>query len=486
MKILIVSSEVAPFAKTGGLADVAGSLPKALLMQGNDVRVVLPRYRSISDFRTIGDFPVQVGQRKVTCIVRTSFIEAKSPDGVKHVPVYFLDNYHYFDREGYYGYPDEAERFSFFNRAVLTMCEHLNFIPDVVHCNDWQSGFVPLLIRERVPGNPVWEDVATCYTIHNLRYQGNFPKQTLHFLGVPERYFHPEGVEYYGQVNFMKAGIVYADVLNTVSETYSREIQTPEFGEGLDGILRKRGRDLFGIVNGINYHEFDPSTDPRIYKTYDSQSIDKKKENKCALQRELGLPISERPLIGMVSRLVDQKGLDILLESIHRVLSMDVQFVLLGTGDPHYEQAFVSVKERYPDKMAAIIGFSGVLAQKIYAGSDMFLMPSRYEPCGLGQLIAMRYGSVPIVRRTGGLQDTVLDYDANSGTGSGFVFWDYSADDLVGAVSRAVRAYNIKEAWQAFVVNVMQRDFSWNRSAALYTELYMEALARKGRIERPA
>ncbi|MGB4460218.1 MAG: glycogen synthase GlgA [Bacillota bacterium] len=486
MKILLVSSEVAPFAKTGGLADVAGSLPKALLLQGNDVRVVLPRYRNISDFTTVGDFPVQVGPRKATCIVRKSSIEAKSPDGVKHVPVYFLDNYHYFDREGYYGYPDEAERFSFFNRAVLKMCEYLNFIPDVVHCNDWQSGFVPLLMRERAHTNPAWEDVATCYTIHNLRYQGNFPKQILKLLGVPERYFHPEGVEFYGNVSFMKAGIVYADVLNTVSETYSREIQTPEFGEGLDGILRKRGRDLYGIVNGINYHEFDPATDPRIYKTYDSSNPDGKNENKYALQRELGLPISERPLIGMVSRLVDQKGLDILLEGIHRILSMDVQFVLLGTGDPHYEAAFSSVKSRYPDKMAAIIGFSGVLAQKIYAGSDMFLMPSRYEPCGLGQLIAMRYGSIPIVRRTGGLQDTVLDYDSTSGTGSGFVFWNYTADDLVGAVSRAVNTYSNKTAWQSLVVNVMQRDFSWNRSAALYTELYMEALARKGRIERPA
>ncbi|HHY12091.1 MAG TPA: glycogen synthase GlgA [Firmicutes bacterium] len=486
MKILIVSSEVAPFAKTGGLADVAGSLPKALILQGNDVRVVLPRYRNISDFTTIGDFPVQVGNRKTTCIVRTSRIEAKSDKGIRQVPVYFLDNYHYFDREGYYAYPDEAERFSFFNTAVLNMCERLNFIPDVIHCNDWQSGFVPLLIRERKNLNPAWKDAATCYTIHNLRYQGNFPKEALQLLNLPERYFHSEGVEFYGQVSFMKAGIVYTDVLNTVSETYSREIQTPEFGEGFEGILRKRGRDLYGIVNGINYHEFNPRTDPRIYKTYDSSSIEGKKENKHALQRELGLPISDRPLMGIVSRLVDQKGLDILLESMHRILSMDVQFVLLGTGDSYYEDSFLSVKQRYPDKMAAIIGFSGVLAQKIYAGSDLFLMPSRYEPCGLGQLIAMRYGSIPVVRRTGGLQDTVLDYDASSGTGSGFVFWDYTSDGLIGAASRAVNTYDNKAVWRAFVANVMQQDFSWNRSAALYTELYMEALARKGRIERPA
>lgn len=486
LKVLLVSSEVAPFAKTGGLADVAGSLPKALLLQGNDVRVVLPRYRSISGFGTITDFPVQVGNRKTTCIVRTSKIEAKSEQGVRNVPVYFLDNYHYFDRDGYYGYPDEAERFGFFGLAVIRMCESLNFIPDVIHCNDWQSGLIPLLAKERSQENPAWDSVASCFTIHNLRYQGNFPKETLGLFNLKGHYFHPEGLEFYGQVSFMKAGIMYADIINTVSVTYSKEIQTPEFGERFEGILRKRSKDLYGIVNGINFHEFNPKTDPRIYKVYGPGDIEGKRENKHALQRELGLPISDGPLIGLVSRLVDQKGLDILLESIHRILSMDVQLVVLGTGEPYYEESLSNVKGRYPGKMAAVIGFSGILAQRIYAGSDMFLMPSRFEPCGLGQLIAMRYGSIPIVRKTGGLQDTVLDFDKGSGTGSGFVFADYTADALIATVSRSIDVFNNKPVWEKLATDVMEQDFSWNRSAALYTELYLEALARKGRIERPA
>lgn len=486
LKILLVSAEVAPFAKTGGLADVAGSLPKALLLQGNDIRVVLPRYRNISGFNTLTDFPVRVGDRKPTCIVRTAHIEAKSSEGVRHVPVYFLDNYHYFDRDRYYGYPDEGERFSFFNIACLKMCEVLDFIPDVVHCNDWQSGFIPLLMKLRAQRNPAWQDIASCYTIHNLRYQGNFPKEILRLLGIGFEYFHPEAVEFYGNVSFMKAGIVYSDVINTVSETYSKEIQTPEYGERMDGILRKRSKDLYGIVNGINYHEFDPKTDPRIFKNYCSKTVQCKKENKYALQRELDLPVSDKPLLGMVSRLVDQKGLDILLESMGRILSMDVQFVLLGTGDRFYEESFSRLRERYRDNVAVVIGFNGILAQKIYAGSDIFLMPSRFEPCGLGQLIAMRYGSIPVVRKTGGLQDTVMNYDEKTGTGNGFVFSEYSAESLVEAVQRALAVYKDVSRWQALVRETMEVDFSWNKSAALYTELYLEALARKGRIERPA
>ncbi|QUL98449.1 MAG: glycogen synthase GlgA [Candidatus Fermentithermobacillus carboniphilus] len=486
LKILLVASEVAPFAKTGGLADVAGSLPKALLLQGNDVRVVLPRYRSISGFNTIGDFPVQVGPRKETCIVRTSQIEAKSPEGVRFVPVYFLDNYHYFDRERYYMFPDEAERFAFFDLACLKMCEALNFIPDVVHCNDWQTGFIPLLIKERARNNPVWEGVASCFTIHNLRYQGNFPRDVLYLLGLGQEYFHPEAVEFYGQVSFMKAGIMYADVINTVSVTYSREIQTPEYGEGLDGVLRKRAKDLYGIINGINYHEFDPKTDPRIFKNFGPDDLEVRKENKYALQREVGLPISDKPLIGVVSRLVDQKGLDILLEAMPSILSLDVEFILLGTGDKFYEEAFSALKKRYPDRVAVFIGFNGVLAQRIYAGSDIFVMPSRFEPCGLGHLIAMRYGSIPIVRKTGGLRDTVMDYDRDSGTGNGFVFEEYSAEALTEAVRRAVSVYRDAGYWQRLVRDTMGLDFSWNKSAALYTELYLEALGRKRRVERPA
>ncbi len=486
MKVLLISSEVAPFAKTGGLADVAGSLPKALCLQGNDVRVMMPRYRSISDYSTVLDFPVQVGHRKETCIVRKSRIEAKSAQGAGEVPVYFLDNYQYFDRERLYAFHDEGERFTFFQLAVLKACESLGFMPDVMHCNDWQTGFLPLLIHIRAESNAAWSNVATCYTIHNLQYQGRFPKDILGLLGVGQEYFHPEGVEYYGDVNFMKAGIVYGDVVNTVSERYSREIQTPEFGEGLEGVLRRRGKDLYGIVNGLNYHEFNPESDPRITATFSSKNIEKKSENKYSLQRELGLPVSEAPLLGIVTRLVDQKGLDILLRAMPRILGEKCQLVLLGTGDKFYEDSFANLAEKHPAQVKAVIGFNGVLAQKIYAGSDLFLMPSRFEPCGLGQLIAMRYGSIPVVRKTGGLADTVMDFDANTGSGNGFVFTEYGAEALADAAIRAIRAHQDQDKWRDLVTQTMDRDFSWNRQAALYTELYLEALGRKGRIERPA
>ncbi len=479
LKILIVSSEVAPFAKTGGLADVAGSLPKALAIQGNDVRVVLPRYRPIADLRTVTDFPVQVGDRKETCI-------AKSPGGTKDVPVYFVDNYHYFDRDRLYGYQDDAERFAFFNLSVIPLCDSLKFRPDVVHCNDWQSGFVPLMLRERGRTDAVWNETASVFTIHNLQYQGRFPKDTLRLLGFGDEYFTPGGVEFYGDVSFMKAGLLYSDVIGTVSQTYAKEIQTPQFGEGLDGVLRKRGSDLYGIVNGINYHEYDPSSDPRVFRTYDSRDLEGKRENKYALQRELGLPISDEPLVGMVSRLVDQKGLDILLKAMPEILSRQLQFVLLGSGDGSYEREFHSVASSHPGRVSVTTGFNGILAQRIYAGSDMFLMPSRFEPCGLGQLIAMRYGSIPVARKTGGIADTVSDYDPSSGTGTGFLFSRYSAEALVKALDRALEVYADRPAWSRLVREAMESDFSWNKSAALYTEVYMEALARRGRVERPA
>lgn len=486
LKILLVSSEVAPFAKTGGLADVAGSLPKALLLQGNDIRVVLPKYRSVSVKNYVTDFPVTVGDRKATCIVREDSIEAKSPERTGRIPVYFLDNYHYFDRERYYMFHDEAERFAFFDRACLALCDAVGFVPDVIHCNDWQSGFVPLLTRLKGQEDSNWRDVGTVFTIHNLKYQGRHPKDVLRLVGVGQETFHPEGVEFYGDVNFMKAGIVYADVINTVSETYAQEIQTPEFGEGLEGMLRKRGRDLYGIVNGINYHEFDPASDPRIYTAYDANHLDKKKENKHALQREVGLGVEDAPLMGIVTRLVDQKGLDILRDALPSVLSGNVQFVLLGTGDPAYEDVFRKLAEEFPGKAASVIGFNGVLAQRIYAGADIFLMPSRFEPCGLGQLIAMRYGTIPVARKTGGLADTVIDYDVETGTGNGFSFSQYSANALSEAMGRALDLFRKKDRWEKLVKDTMAMDFSWNRSAAMYTELYLEALARRGRVERPA
>ncbi|HHW15516.1 MAG TPA: starch synthase, partial [Firmicutes bacterium] len=359
LRILLVSSEVAPFAKVGGLADVAGSLPKALATLGegelaNDVRVVMPRYRRIANAKYVTDFPIDLGGRQETAIIRESFIEAKLGDAHALVPIYFVDNYHYFNRDGIYAYRDDAERFSFFCRAVLEMLPLLGFEPDVIHCNDWQTGPIPFLLKEKyAPLNPgFYRKIATVYTIHNLQYQGIFDKSVLRLLGVDEKYFHPGALEFWGQVNFMKAGLVYADVLNTVSRTYAQEIQTPEFGERLEGVLQARRADLFGIVNGLNYHEFNPRTDPRLAANYDRDFLGAKKENKTELQREMNLAPRDVPVIGLVSRLVGQKGLDILGEAMGQLLEEDLQFIALGTGDPHYEDLFRGLAARNPERCA--------------------------------------------------------------------------------------------------------------------------------------
>ncbi len=471
-RILIASPEVAPFAKTGGLADVAGSLPKALAAMGNDVRVVMPRYRWVTEARTVGDFPVSVGPRKETAVLREGVIRARLNGAERLVPVYFIDNYHYFDRDNMYMYYDEAERFAFFSRAILEMIRHLGWAPHVIHCNDWQTGPVPLLLREHYSRDPLYQGIATVFTIHNLQYQGNYPRETLSLLGLGDEYFSPERIEFYGDISFMKAGIVYSDVLNTVSKTYAKEIQTPEYGQRMEGILRARGRDLHGILNGLNYHEFNPETDARIYRNYGLGNLEDKKENKYALQRDMNLPVSDAPLLGVVSRLVDQKGLDLIADAMGEMVRMDLQLVLLGTGDPRYEEIFRSLRAAYPDKVAVEIGFNVVLAQRIYAGCDMFLMPSRFEPGGLGQLISMRYGTIPVVRSTGGLADTVTNYEPERHVGNGFTFAEYSTEALLDAVGRAVGAYKDRRRWLGLVENAMRHDFSWARSAAEYMGLY--------------
>ncbi|HQD40712.1 MAG TPA: glycogen synthase GlgA [Bacillota bacterium] len=479
-RVLIVSPEVVPFAKTGGLADVAGSLPKALAMHGNDVRVVLPRYRGIEPERTVGDFPVMVGDRKETAILREGSIMARLNEEEKRVPVYFIDNYHYFDRDNIYGYYDEAERYAFFSKAVLAMLRFLNWRPEIIHCNDWQTGPIPALLRQWEQADSFYSDIATVYTIHNLRYQGNFHPSTIHLLGLGQEYLTPERMEFYGELSYMKAGIVYADMVSTVSRTYSEEIQTPEFGERMEGVLRSRAEDLYGIVNGINYHEFNPATDQRIYQRYTDP--EGKRANKYGLQGEMGLPRKDVPLFGLISRLVDQKGLDLIAQISDELMGHDLQVVVLGTGDPHYEDMFRTLRERYPDKVGVHIGFNAALAQKIYAGADLFLMPSRYEPCGLGQLISLRYGTIPIVRETGGLKDTITDYDPETRHGNGFSFRDYDSSAFLSAIRRSLAVYHNEPVWRELVENAMNCDFSWNRSATEYMGLYGAALRKVHRI----
>ncbi len=492
LKILMVSSEVVPFAKTGGLADVAGSLPKALAIVGNDnlgndVRVVMPCYKQIESGAYRMDFPVPFKNRFETAIIRENAIESNYMGRSRSIPVYMVDNHHYFYRDRMYMFADEAERFTFFCRAILEMLPKLNWQPDIIHCNDWQSGLIPLFLRTHYRQNPFYNRIATVFTIHNLRYQGNFPREVLRLLGLGDEFFHSERLEFFGSVSFMKAGILYADVISTVSRTYAEEIQRPELGERMDGLLRKRSGDLYGIVNGINYHEFNPGTDPRICRNYDHFSIINKKENKFALQKEMGLPIKDVPLIGIITRLVDQKGLNLISEVIDEIMSEELQFVVLGSGDKYYEDMFRGIKTRFPGKMGLYIGFNSILAQRIYAGADMFLMPSRYEPCGLGQLISLRYGTIPIVRFTGGLADTVIDYNPDTRSGNGFGFYEYSGRVLLHAVRRALQLYREQPMdWQNLVKNAMEMDFSWARSGVEYLQLFQEAINRRLAVERIA
>lgn len=482
MKILVVSAEVAPFAKTGGLADVAGSLPKALATHGNDVRVVMPRYRGIDKISTRTDFPVKIGDRRATCIVRETELEADLGTVAQKVPVYFVDNYHYFDRDGLYMHHDDAERFIFFCRAVLEMLPHINFQPDVIHCNDWHTGPIcAMLNTEYYRQQRLYSKIATIFTIHNLKYQGHYSRDVLHLMNLPESYFTPDKLEFWGQVNFMKAGLVYSDVINTVSNTYAEEIQTEEYGEGLEGLLRRRSQDLFGIVNGISYEEFNPQKDPRIYRNYSYENFGEKRDNKFALQREMQLPVKDLPVFGIVTRLVDQKGLELLETTAQQIMANDVQMVVLGEGDPRYEKMFTDLQQKYPDKVAVYIGFDAVLAQRIYAGADLFLMPSRYEPCGLGQIISMRYGTVPIVRATGGLADTVFDYNMKTHSGNGFSFVQYSPEAFLDAVNRGLHLYwQHPESWQELVKRIMQLDYSWNKAAAEYMEIFHRAVQKRG------
>lgn len=481
LKILFVSAEVSPFAKTGGLADVAGSLPRTLASMGNDVRVVMPRYKSIkSGMNYVTDFPVQLGQKRETCIVRGTEIDLKSGEKSARLPVYFVDSYSLFDREGIYCYSDDAERFAFFCKAVIEMLPRINFQPDVIHCNDWHTGPICMLLNEQYRKHQFYSNIATVFTIHNLEYQGNFPGEVLHVFNVGESVFTPDKVEFYGMFSFMKSGLVYSDIINTVSEMYAREIQTPQYGERLEGLLGKRSHELFGIVNGISYEEFDPAADPRIYRNYDSTNIERKKENKTALQKEMNLPVRDVPVVGLISRLSGQKGLDLIMEKIDELMKHDLQFVLLGTGDEYYENAFKDIKTRYTEKVGVYIGFNAVLAQRIYAGSDMFIMPSRFEPCGLGQIISLRYGTIPIVRATGGLAETIIDFDSNKDSGNGFSFKELSSDEMMDAVERALKMYNEKpEDWKQLVKRALESDFSWNKPAEKYMDLYYLAMGKQ-------
>ncbi|WP_341877048.1 glycogen synthase GlgA [Defluviitalea saccharophila] len=481
LKILFVVSEMAPFAKTGGVGEFAGTLPFEIASLGWDVRIVMPKYKHISDQYThcmeyVCDYPVNLDWRKQTAIIR----KIDYDNGRGRIPCYFIDNAYYFDRQQMYSNPDDAERFAFFCKAVLEMLPKINFMPDIIHCNDWETGPICVLLHHQYKYIDFYKNIKTVFTIHNLQCQGNFPKDTLSLLSLGEEFYHPDSLEFYGSVNYMKAGIVYSDLITTVSPTYAKEIQMPEYGNGLDGVIRKRQSDLFGIINGINYNIYNPETDPYIYQTYNYHSLENKQVNKSKFQNEIGLEQNSKiPLIAMISYLSDEKGFDLIEESIEEIMQMNIQFIILGTGDPFYEDLIYSIQQKYPNKMRAIIAFNMELAQKIFAASDIYLIPSKFEACGLNQMIALRYGSVPIARATGGLADTIIPFDMQSFDGSGFIFKEHCKQSMLFTLKTAIELYNTyPSAWKQIVLKGMKQDVSWNASALQYTKLYQKLTER--------
>lgn len=459
MQVLFVTPEADPFVKTGGLGEVGGSLPVALKKMGVDVRVMLPKYSQISEplkqgLQNIAQFQVPLAWRQLYC-----GLEEMSIDGIIY---YFIDNEYYFKRTGIYGFYDQAEQYAFFSRAVLESLEYLpDFTPDIIHCNDWQTALTPLLLKIFYSKNPTYAEIKTVFTIHNLQYQGVFAKEVLgDILGLGEEFFTPEGLEFNGAVNFMKAALIFADRVTTVSPTYAQEIQATYYGEKLEGLLQKRSASLSGILNGIDTKKYAP--------------VGRKSINKENLQHLLGLPVrADIPILAIVSRLVDQKGIDLVSHVLEEILELEVQLVVLGTGEPHYEAMFQHYAEKYPEQLAVRIQFDEAIARKIYAGSDLFLMPSRFEPCGIAQLIAMHYGSIPIVRETGGLKDTVIPWQEENREGTGFTFSSYNAHDLLFSVQRAVRLYQQDPVlWGQIKRNAEQADFSWEHSARQYLDVY--------------
>lgn len=486
MQIVFASAECAPFVKTGGLGDVAGSLPAALVRAGAEVIVMVPKYATIKDeyksqMKHFSDFYVSLGWRNEYC-----GLEKLEHDGVTYM---FIDNERYFARDYPYGFFDDGERFAFFSKAITESLQHLpeGFECDILHCNDWQTALTPVFLREFYQGLPLYDRVKTVFSIHNVAFQGQFSDTVMEdILGVAHIPAAASQLRCDAcSINYMLGALRYADAITTVSPTYAAEIQTPEFGEGLDGVLRKRSYALQGILNGIDVAGFDPATDKRIAANYTVEDRSGKAVCKAKLQEELGLEVrDDRPLMVMVTRLTRQKGMDLVMYALDRILAGGVQVAVLGTGDRDYEDGLRYFQDKYPGTMAARIEFDPALSQRMYAAADMFLMPSKFEPCGLSQIIAMRYGTLPIVRETGGLKDTVIPYNEFTGEGTGFSFSNFNGDEMGDAVFRAARLFwDNRDAWNQLVTQAMSQDFSWTRSADKYLDLYF---FMHPEIERPA
>ncbi len=469
MKVLFASSEAYPFAMSGGLADVAGALPKALRRRFVGCRIVLPLYGTISEemrqkMTFITSITVPVSWRRQYCGIFEAHV-----DGVIY---YFIDNQYYFKRDSLYGHYDDAERFAFFSRAVLEMIPYIGFTPDIIHCNDWQTALVPVYLDAFYRYDQLYKNMKTVFTIHNIQYQGKYGYElTEDVLGLPQEC--ASLLDYDNCINFMKGAIQCADKVTTVSPTYSQEILDPYYSHGLDGILKQFTYKLTGIVNGIDVDVYNPETDPLIYKNYNLDNISDKAVNKAKLQEELGLPQKEdTPVIGIVTRLVKHKGIDLVKHVFEDMLKADLQFAILGSGEWEFETFFHEMAAKYPDKVGLKLGFNPQLAHRIYAGADIFLMPSQSEPCGLAQMVALRYGTIPIVRETGGLNDTI--HDSGDGEGNGFTFKSYNAHDMLNTVWRAITGYADKKGWAVLRERAMLCDNSWGNSANAYIRLYKD------------
>ena len=474
MKIAICASEVVPFAKTGGLADVTGALPLELESLNQEVIIIMPRYKAIQEPKfspLISGIPQNAGSvQRLKPDISYSVIG-------KNVKVYFIENDMYFNRDGLYGdkagdYKDNLDRFSYYSRRALELLKEIDFAADIIHCHDWQSALIPVYLKTLYIDNPFYQSTKTIFTIHNIGYQGLFSKEEFPKLGLDWKFFNMEMLEFYSKINLLKGGIEFCDIINTVSPTYSKEIQTKEFGYGLEGILTKRKNDVFGILNGLDYSIWNPKTDKFIIKNYSIENLHDKYKNKEDLQRICKLPIkTDVALFGIVSRLAEQKGFDILADAMEKICKMNLQLVILGTGDLKYHVILENIVKKYPKAISLHLKFDDPLAHKIYAGSDIFLMPSKYEPCGLGQLISMGYGTIPLVFKTGGLADTVTEDD-------GFIFDKYKKEDLIKTIDEAIKAFKDKKKWPQLMQRAMQNNFSWKESAKKYLALYEKAKSR--------
>ncbi len=472
MRVLFVASESVPYAATGGLADVAEALPISLVKSNVIVNKVMPKYKGIEnkfDLKKKFSFVVDIDGKG-----EEATVYHLKEEGVN---TYFIGSDKYYERDDIYGHDDCNTRYGFFAKAVIQMSMILRFQPDIVHLNDWQSAMIGLYIKDEYAHMDFWKDTKVLYTIHNLQYQGRDNRNILNKLCLSDKYYNSELLEYHGDISYMKAGIIFSDIISTVSETYSKEIQTPELGYGLDGILSKYSYKIRGIVNGIYYDKYNPNTDKTLDFNFDYKNAVKIRiKQKNAMQKLAGLPEKDVPLIGVVTRLAEQKGIDLIVNAIENFVEDDVQFVILGSGAKYYEEKLLELVERYPDKVSANIKYDGSYARKIYASADFFLMPSLFEPCGLSQLYSLRYGAIPVVRNTGGLSDTIVDYSNDKKSGTGFVFNNYNSEEFIAAINRALELYKDKKELNKVVKRCMQERFSWEDSAEKYISLYKEML----------